>query len=657
MELKKGILNTLLKILEIDKVISSDEIDGLLLKKMAKSNIIRNNRPNGDTGKQTHIAITSKERVLFPMVSNVAYYEGSEETKFYDMRLPVTLVKQNIEKMDIENQIKFDDEYLETETLCYMRKGQGNIQVQISKTNSDKKDFIEFRKLIFEDDYLCVIKKKGEFKFFFLAFKKELKDQILEIFDTEENLVFIDNKSVTEITKDVIVEEKQMKSPLSEEQVLILALYLSKFSEEALNYLEVKTWKEAYIRIAERSKEYSNPKSINNLKDHYDPYFDNGRKGWHQKPLIPKYKNILDQFKNLKRNEFEKIISLFWLEERSRLNKHHNRIIYGAPGTGKSFKLQENLEKCLISKANYNRVTFYPGFSYGQFVGNYKPKPDVGNNITYEYTPGIFMKTLVSALENPSEDYVLVIEEINRSKADSVFGDVFQILDRNNEGESEYGITPSEEILKYLSDKTDIKIESKEDYELKIPSNMYIWATMNSADQGVYPMDTAFKRRWTFEHIGLNENENKFCGLYSNDHSDYLISYKNKTEDGEKNICYVAWNDFRRSINSILLNSSNISEDRLLAPFFIKENDFYKAPYIIDGNEKYIIKLESFQSKILMYLFDDLLRHKKNSEIFNDKINSFSELKDGNELNCIFHSTLLSKLEICPTFHKEILSE
>ena len=790
LELKKEHLNTILKILDIDNILSPNDIDGLLLKKMAMSNIIKSNRPANDKGKQTHIAITSRERILFPMVSNIAYYEGTEEVKFYDMRLPVTLIRKNIKNMDKENRIKFDGDYIETETLCYMRKGAGDIQVQISKTKSDNKTFIEFRKLIYEEDYMCVIKKKGEFKFFFLAFNKELKKEISESFDTEENLIFIDDKSVTEISKESILDKKEIKSFLSEENILILALYLSKFSVKALNYLGVNTWKEAYIRISERSKEYPSFNSINNLRDSFDPYFENGREGWHQKPLIPKYKNILDKYRDFEKNELENIISLFWYENSSKLNKPHNRIVYGAPGTGKSHKLESdsivfpNIEKNIIFEEvadplngwlvgakhgntdmvneflsgnywengyddkyldivnsinindyiaikssftrklpsgktisvlrvkaigivtkNYNngkkvdvnwlntntkdydnlsyrqtihrandknsiifseitnpvketlsvsinpveRVTFYDGYTYGQFVGTYKPVPSE-ESITYKYVPGPFMKQLLMAYKNPKDKFCLIIEEINRARADKVFGNIFQLLDRKS-GISQYPIAVSEDQAAYLeselSDGYPELLSKLLSNGLYIPNNLYIWATMNSADQGVYSLDSAFKRRWHFEHIGLNENENKF---FDEDKVPVII-FQNVEIDGVTYSDSVSWNNFRRAINKRLLKSK-IFEDRLIAPFFVRPTDFIRIPEMEYYRENiYELEDDIFLDKVLMYLFDDVLKHKNKSILFKDEYESFSELKQG------YRNPKFEELNIHSIFREDLREE
>ena len=274
-----------------------------------------------------------------------------------------------------------------------------------------------------------------------------------------------------------------------------------------------------------------------------------------------------------------------------------NRIIFGAPGTGKSFRLNREAAELLIgNEGNYERVTFHPDYSYANFVGTYKPvmvtihsddQPDdetrvvlkelkdedntpqqkysilydkfkgqfpelpilmgiatgkhidVVNkypdsvtyesetgialrkyvrliddeakqsaDISYEYVPGPFMRVYVKAMKSAQSDnpqpYLLIIEEINRANVAAVFGDIFQLLDRVD-NVSEYPIQASEDIRKYLAKELG---GNPDDWSsIRIPDNMFIWATMNSADQGVFPMDTAFKRRWDFTYLGIDDND------------------------------------------------------------------------------------------------------------------------------------------------------
>ena len=721
MELKKENLNTILKILEVDNIVSSDEIDGLLLKKMASSNIIKSNKPVEDTGKQSHIAITSKERVLFPMVSNVAYYEGTEDIKFYDMRLPVTLVKTNIEKLDKKNKIKFTGDFLETETLCYIRKGKGDIQVQISKTKSDGEAFINFRKLIYENDYLCVIKMKEKFKFLFLVFDKSLKEQILESFNTEENLIFINDKSITEIYKTLIFENKE------------IATFINKLPLNRIIYGAPGTGKsyqldqeaKGFYKIEKREKEFEYEKNISEpnywiatcgeQNSLWDEFQTNSifAVGWDQlgdlthfktnKDIREKLKNlgypnkkadnqwyIVNSLKrgdilairkgikgviegygvingdysyDLTRESYQQTIPVEWTSnkviELSTYNKNFpiQTLVPMNKDLKRAFKSEclnidttDEYEEFEIKTVE--RVTFYDGYTHGQFVGSYKPVPK-DDSITYEYVAGPFMKQLVESYKNPNDDFCLIIEEINRARADKVFGNIFQLLDRHKDGESQYPIALSEEQITYLTEKLE-----SEDFDilkkilekgLFIPKNLYIWATMNSADQGVYALDSAFKRRWNFEHIGLNGNENEF----KDDDKIFGILFQSKKVEGELVWDGISWNKFRRAINKILLKKG-IFEDRLIAPFFVKLSDFHQVEV---ENEEYLkenfheLKKELFLDKVLMYLFDDVLKHKTKDIIFDPKYKSFSDLKVGYNLkefehiNSIFTKDLREELE------------
>ena len=240
-------------------------------------------------------------------------------------------------------------------------------------------------------------------------------------------------------------------------------------------------------------------------------------------------------------------------------NQNRNKIYFGAPGTGKSYSLNKQKDILLLdyNDKNYERVTFHPDYTYANFVGTYKPVP-IGDTISYEYVPGPFMRILVKALKNPSEPFLLIIEEINRANVAGVFGDVFQLLDRDmNSNSSEYPINASEDMRNYLKKELKcINHSQKEllvnDYEkIKIPQNMFIWATMNSADQGVFPMDTAFKRRWDFKYIKINDGENKIKNLIFN-------------LNGKK----FSWNKLRKCINNELIVSYGVNEDKLIGPFF-----------------------------------------------------------------------------------------
>lgn len=286
-------------------------------------------------------------------------------------------------------------------------------------------------------------------------------------------------------------------------------------------------------------------------------------------------------------------------------NNTYNRIIFGAPGTGKSHKLEDDSKQF---GENMERVTFHPNYSYAQFVGTYKPiQGENPTDIKYEYVPGPFMRTYVNALNNPEKRFLLLIEEINRANVAAVFGDVFQLLDRKN-GVSEYPIATSEDMKKHLLDKleclrnkdiNELSDEEKKMYlEMKIPENMYIWATMNSADQGVFPMDTAFKRRWNFEYLGINENEEKIAAIGN-------IKLARTDE-------VINWNTLRKAINAKMSSDEfRINEDKLIGPFFLSKKIIMSDESGMIVNQDRFVK--AFKSKVIMYLYEDAVKQKKHN--------------------------------------------
>ena len=275
-----------------------------------------------------------------------------------------------------------------------------------------------------------------------------------------------------------------------------------------------------------------------------------------------------------------------------------NRILFGAPGTGKSFTLNHEKGVLLADGGEYERVTFHPDYSYANFVGTYKPVPckdsDGKDAITYSYVPGPFMRTYVKALQNSRTDapkpFLLVIEEINRANVAAVFGDVFQLLDRGDDEVSEYPIQASEDIKKYLAGELG---GNPDDYaEIRIPDNMFIWATMNSADQGVFPMDTAFKRRWDFTYLGIDDSE---AGI---------VGKKVVLGQGDYRRI-VEWNALRKAINNELL-TYKVNEDKLMGPYFISRKNL-PAGEMIDS----AVFTRIFKNKVIMYLFDDAAKQKR----------------------------------------------
>lgn len=289
------------------------------------------------------------------------------------------------------------------------------------------------------------------------------------------------------------------------------------------------------------------------------------------------------------------------IDEKLKKQYERNRILFGAPGTGKSFELKKDSKEIMEGTTGYyERVTFHPEYSYSQFVGTYKPVMGDNDNIRYDFVPGPFMRVYAEALKNARTDnpqpYLLLIEEINRAKVAAVFGDVFQLLDRDDDGISEYEIQASEDIKKYLA-KPEVLGGSPADYNrIRIPNNMFIWATMNSADQGVFPMDTAFKRRWNFEYLGINKNEEKISGTGK-------IKIAGREEP-------IEWNRLRKAINNKMSSDKfKVNEDKLMGPFFLSKKLIAsdETGMIIDTT-KFI---EAFKSKVIMYLYEDAVKQGK----------------------------------------------
>lgn len=283
-------------------------------------------------------------------------------------------------------------------------------------------------------------------------------------------------------------------------------------------------------------------------------------------------------------------------------NSKRNRISFGAPGTGKSYSFKKLLQD--VDKSQYERVTFYSDYTYSQFIGTYKPY-DLGGEITYKFVPGPFTRLLIKALKSglngEDKKYYLVIEEINRAKAASVFGDMFQLLDRDDSGASEYSINLSEDMANFFNEEFS-EIKGTID-RIKIPNNLYILATMNSADQGVFPMDTAFKRRWDFKYIGVDEGE------FQKDSSGQAVECQGETFNISGTD--IEWNVLRRAINARLSSPEiKVHEDKLMGPFFMKIKG-KDGKLLFDPAKKDDEFIELFCDKVLMYLFEDAVKTKR----------------------------------------------
>lgn len=323
-----------------------------------------------------------------------------------------------------------------------------------------------------------------------------------------------------------------------------------------------------------------------------------GKDDWEQKIGI--FKNSINANK---RNES--------VLEKNSLNMPRQQIFFGAPGTGKSDAIER-----IVHDVPHTRTTFHPDSDYASFVGAYKPtmkpvadkyKAVAGKDeeITYSFIPQGFLKAYCAAWKQIPEPYFLVIEEINRGNCAQIFGDLFQLLDRNAAGYSKYEIAADDDIRKFLS--TDAKVgfgaltdEQKRHFpkeeiwkgeELVFPPNLYIWATMNTSDQSLFPIDSAFKRRWEWKYIKItNGYEKKDNGEFKRDTNGNKIKLDWEIETSGED-----WYGFICQINRIISNMTS-SADKQLGYFFCQANEDKK------------ITTETFVSKVIFYLWNDVFK-------------------------------------------------
>lgn len=270
-----------------------------------------------------------------------------------------------------------------------------------------------------------------------------------------------------------------------------------------------------------------------------------------------------------------------------------NRIYYGAPGTGKSYAISQ-----VVDESRAVRIVFHADTQFSDFVGCLKPTK-IENELTYSFRPGPFVTALIQALKNPSAHFWLVIEEINRAAAPAVFGEIFQLLDRDDQGESTYSVSPSDpDMISYVENELGKKLQSG---KISIPKNLSLLATMNSSDQAVMPLDTAFKRRWKFQYIPLDFTH---CAI-----GDFTFVRENSE------LSKVSWSTFARTINA-LLSELDIPEDRHLGPYFLSNQELKS-----EESAK-----EALVGKLFLYLWDDVLRHGLREDLFDPFIKSYGQL-------------------------------
>lgn len=345
----------------------------------------------------------------------------------------------------------------------------------------------------------------------------------------------------------------------------------------------------------------------------------------HNIHLLPNYKEVLMADRYAKSSFF---MAFEDSEEKPLISDKELQVIYfGAPGTGKSFAIDN-----LTNDENTVRTTFHPDSDYASFVGAYKPTmedvpinsiygesvqfatgknghPGTEKKIVYKYVPQAFLKAYVAAWSDLDNPHYLVIEEINRGNCAQIFGDLFQLLDRNSHGSSSYAIHADDDIRQFLSSDSkgfgNLSEEQKQaiaDFVLVkdngkrseigpkilsgelllLPPNLRIWATMNTSDQSLFPIDSAFKRRWNWHYVPIEY-----------DKKDWLLHIGDN---------YYRWGDFLKAINPIISELTE-SADKQMGYFFAKPDEKHG-----ETTENNTISEDVFINKVLFYLWTDVLK-------------------------------------------------
>lgn len=274
----------------------------------------------------------------------------------------------------------------------------------------------------------------------------------------------------------------------------------------------------------------------------------------------------------------------------NRLTGGENILLYGVPGVGKSYEIRQKYcddPDCMV------RVVFHPDYTYSDFVGQILPVLRE-EKLQYEFVPGPFTNALAKAWDCPDKEIYLVIEEINRGNAPAIFGELFQLMDRKTQeggypspewGESEYGVA-GYDIAK--------EVYKNQEQEVRIPSNMWILATMNTSDQNVFPLDTAFQRRWNMRHI-----RNDIMGA----------GHAHEKIQGSE----IEWGAFAVTVNELVVDESRDmvgSEDKRLGAYFVRRSQ---------------LSADRFPEKVLKYLWDDAFRMDRDT-VFQERFRSLEDV-------------------------------
>jgi len=317
---------------------------------------------------------------------------------------------------------------------------------------------------------------------------------------------------------------------------------------------------------------------------------------------------------------------------------NYKQIIYfGAPGTGKSFFVKELLDG--VNNEHIFRTTIHPEFTYSDFVGQLLPESDGGTGVNFMFKPGPFTVALKKAYSDSSVNIYLVLEELSRGNVAAIFGDIFQLLDRNKFFVSLYPIrnkNVADQIVEIIGD------------EITLPSNFNIIGTVNTNDQSVYPMDTAFKRRFDWEYISIDPvTDSSGIRIKKLNNPKIVIDKsENKSESFETN-----WHTFYVFLNSFITDKEKglgRNEDRQIGQFFLDFNEGLvtksHSPNKTKAEEAQKTISSMIKNKLLLYAWQDVQGSSSfnSNSIFDGSIKSFDALFKAYGTKKVFSDMLIN---------------
>lgn len=653
------------------------EYDGIIVKKMAKSNLLGQ---ENSTGKQTHIAITGPQRDAFPYICAAQYLTCSHDDiddtikRFFMCQIKANIYRSNIEPLDKTNSISFGEgqQKKSVYTTVWRRRGRDDEeQVQLSNLTLDDENFVKFRRLMHADDYIIILKVKSCLEYDWFIIPKQKTNNANDLKELEG--AFIHKNTTTVVTMDKNIH---MDAEISNETVSRLPSTAKECAKHIIDYIygldlfkSLKPYfkvNSASIKIDLEKMQNINlpvkalrylfvlPKSAN-----YDTTVANGKirvfdkvysistldglyngkltSEWKDSPLDDDFDgNNLTALIKLVNEYYSNYLEIVKNEDTyfinikkgygERISFPSNILLYGVPGCGKSHYVEQEYESQITNDQSKVRVVFHPDYTNSDFVGQimpvlkteYKDNGEKEEKLKYDFVPGPFTSILKTAENNPTEKCLLIIEELNRGNAPAIFGEVFQLLDRDDDGTSKYAI--------YNSDIAN-EVYDDEKHPIRIPSNLSIIATMNTSDQNVFTMDTAFQRRWQMKHI-----PNKFEGKDLNEETKKHVA---KLVPGSS----ISWKIFAITVNSKMGKASlgfAGTEDKSLGVYFATDKD-------LDSKDV-------FAEKVLKYLWDDAFKMGR-SELFKEPERSLSyiletfEETEGDALKAVLLDSVYKEME------------